>query len=404
MRIFQNEQKREVDTMRTQKVCYKELVVYKAVRSCYHYLQNFYVDVRGKIIYGRKIEKITIDQVLEEAVTYAKGLEVEQLRYRFSYSVNESTLFNSIYVLMLLELAGKDISDKKAWERYLDSYQNEDGIWRDTKAPFRCWPNRSNEWNDIHIIPHIIYAYEAINSIPKKRFIFLDKFLDKNYTEKYCHSIDFNDFWGESNGLMNYLVCMIYARDSMNDHRYDDIIAYITKFLLSCDAYHNGLWGYRKDKASLYGAMRGGYHIWSLLMREKAELKNDTNVIDIILSLQNKYGGFDESVIASTCMNIDCIDPLARFSLRNKEYREKEVRRALIKAQDYLLHNRNKDGGFCFERYRILRYGNDQSISKKNESNLFATWFSVVALIIIDEYLGGKKRLYSELPGMEYHL
>lgn len=389
---------------RKKEAFYKKSAPYKAARFCYYWFQNSNAELRAKILYRKQVKDITIDEVIAGTLSYAAKMKMGQCEYKFSHSANGTALFNSVYVLMLFGLAGKDIPNKKIWENYLDSYQDDDGIWRDKKTLFRCWTDRSDEWNDIHIIPHIIYAYEAINCLPKKRFAFLDKFMDEKTVKEYCHSIDFNNFWGESNGLMNYLVCMLYARDNLNDHRYDKTITYIINFLVSCDAYRNGLWGYERDKTALYGSMRGGYHIWSLLTREGIGLKDDTYVIDVILSLQNKYGGFDESTIASTCMNIDCIDPLIRFSGRNKGYREKEVRETLMKARNYLLHNRNEDGGFCFERHRALRYGNDQSTSEKNESNLFATWFSLVALIMIEEYMGGKKRLHSELPGMEYHI
>lgn len=156
----------------------------------------------------------------------------------------------------------------------------------------------------------------------------------------------------------------------------------------------------------MYDAVRGGYHVWMLMIREGIAIPSsyEKNIIDHILLLQNRYGGFNDRVIASTCDNIDCIDPLVRFSIRNPEYRKSEIKDCLIKAKKYLLGNRNSDGGFCFQRNKKLYYGSADAQSNKNESNLFATWFSVLALLIIEEYLTENKYLISNLPGYHYRL
>lgn len=66
--------------------------------------------------------------------------------------------------------------------------------------------------------------------------------------------------------------------------------------------------------------------------------------------------------------------------------------------------NRNKDGGFCFNRMCKFRCGNDAHISKRNESNMFATWFTLLALILIEEYFSNDAILVSNLPGKEYRV
>ncbi len=356
--------------------------------------------------YYLKKHEINISDVIHGAVAFANNNNVGSCAYRFSYSASKETLFSSVYAMLIYGLAGTEISDKCVWKEYFDAFQGDDGIWRDSNNPFRNWEQRDDEWNDIHIIPHIIYGYELLDDIPKMNFKFLDKFQDIKYVREFCDKINFDMFWGESNGVMNYLVSMMYARDVMGNKEIGQAIDYIIGFLKKRMDDTDGIWTKKKDKKSLYEAVRGGYHVWMLMIQEKVEFDQIQikNIIDCILSLQNKLGGFDEHIISDTCHNIDCIDPLARFSLMLPQYRKNEVEATLRKARNYLLCNRNLDGGFCFSRMCKFKYGNDLHVSKRNESNMFATWFSLLALSIIEDFFSRDVILTSSLPGMEYHI
>lgn len=236
----------------------KQWKAYVIVRDIYYKGRKKGAELQARHCYLRKLEVRKLDDIIKESLAYVESLRVGENGYLFSKSAQKPALFNAVYAVLIKGIAGISILDQSKWKNYFDSFQEDDGIWRDHSSLFRCWDNRSEEWNDIHIIPHIIYAYEAIGALPKKRFAFLDKFADINYTKKFCDSINFEDFWGESNGIMNYLVSMLYARDAMKEHRFDEAIAYICNYLVKSEFYQNGLWTKTNDDESLYGAIRGG--------------------------------------------------------------------------------------------------------------------------------------------------
>ncbi len=368
-------------------------------------INNYIKDILSFPYYvGEK--KIGIEDLRNKVQAYISAVKVDNFRYRFSNSVEETTLFSSVYAALVYGLLDMPLNDVNGWMEFLSSFQDEDGIWRDRKHPFRNWTYRDEEWNDIHIIPHIIYVYEAIGKTPRKEFVFLSKFLDENYVKNFCDSIDFENFWGASNGVMNYLVSLIYACDVMGESKYYKAIEYIILYLEKYMNNTKGVFTGNRDKKSLYEAIRGGYHVWMLMIQKGVVFheKIITNIIDTILSIQNNFGGFNDRIIADVCHNIDCIDPLTRFSLMMPDYRRDEVTKTLKKARNYLLSNMNQDGGFCFSRMNKMFYGNCSLISARNESNMFGTWFTLLALLIIEEYLSGERLIKSSLPGMQYRL
>ena len=373
------------------------------IKKTFSFAKNYIKDILALPFYCRSPE-IETNKILEGAVSYVDSLRVEDYEYLFSNAAQSPTLFSSVYATLTYGLSHSQIENTNGWFEFFDSFQDDDGMWRDKQNPFRNWESRSDEWNEIHLASHIIYAYEAIGKIPSKDFRFLDKFKNMKYTSEFCNNIDFEKFWGESNGVMNYLVSMMYSRDVMGNQDFEQPIEYMIEFLKKRMDATEGLWTLRRDKDSLYEAIRGGYHVWMLMIQEGVEFDGVviTNIIDTILDLQNKYGGFNKQVIADTCHNIDCIDPLVRFAFMKPGYRSEDIKRALIRSRRYLLNNRNGDGGFCFRRLDKMHYGCDAHISLRNGSNIFATWFSLLALLIIEDYFGEGVWLQSFLPGLEY--
>ncbi len=375
------------------------------IKKSFHSAKNCIKDILALPFYMRESE-IETPEIIKDVVSYIDSLKVGTYEYLFSKNVQSPTLFASVYAVLAYGLSCSGITDTQGWFEFFDSFQDEDGIWRDRCNPFRNWETRNDEWNEIHLIPHIIYAYEAIGKTPSKEFKFLNKFKSMTYTNDFCNSIDFEHFWGESNGVMNYLVSMIYSRDVMGNQDIQEAIEYIVMYLKRRMDETEGLWTEHRDKESLYEAIRGGYHVWMLMIQEGVSFDDKviTNIIDTILELQNKFGGFNKQIIADICHNIDCIDPLVRFACMKPEYRTDDIKNALTNSREYLLNNRNRDGGFCFSRIEKMHYGCDAHVSFRNESNIFATWFTLLAILIIEDFLGNKPRLQSMLPGMEHSI
>lgn len=393
---------------------YKNNSLYILLRSQYYKAKEISdeIPVRFKISSRKLCEKsLTIEnsqdfiQIINELLKYVKQMRVGKHLYQFSQSAGRPSLFSSVYAILIYHLLDVplDRQEKNGWEEFFDSYQESDGMWRDSENPFRLWQNQSDEWNDIHLHTHMLWCYHALNILPKKRFKFLDRFLDEKEVENFCNSLDFTNIWGASNGLMNYLCCMEYVRDYMGETEFDRPIRSITGFLKQ-KMRKEGVW-YEGDlniRSNQYNAIRGAYHIWPILLYENEPIRHKKEVIDFILPLQNRFGGWDSSVISSACADIDCIDPLIRFSNMVPGYKEKEVREALIKSLQYQLFNQNRDGGFSFEMGKNMRYGNDSLVSNKGESNMFATWFRLLTVLIIAARLYGYPVVLMPVSGLEY--
>ena len=157
------------------------------------------------------------------------------------------------------------------------------------------------------------------------------------------------------------------------------------------------------SSAVLYETIRGAYHIYPILLYDKVEIPGFEKVIPYLIKAQNSQGGFDKNINSSACDDIDAIDPLIRSSIISNESRKFKIRFAINRAKKNVLYNRNEDGGFVFDRKSAFKYGDaEQLFSKKNESNLFGTWFRLLSLILIDEY--NRKPQKSKLlwlPGYE---
>ena len=78
---------------------------------------------------------------------------------------------------------------------------------------------------------------------------------------------------------------------------------------------------------------------------------------------------------------------------------------AINKAKTWTLFNQNKDGGFVFEKDTEFSYGEQKSLSSlAGESNMFATWFRLVALEMINDFLDNRNSPFIRTPGYELPL
>lgn len=323
----------------------------------------------------------------------------------FSNSSEDESIYTYTYLVMLCGFLDIEVNSKEIIASKLLESQLSDGFFYDKKY-LNYEYIIGDGWGKRHFIPQAVIAIERLKKKPIYEFAFIEPFYNSDRMRCFLNSLDWNDAWKTSNVVMNITVCLQYVRDFMNCKEAADSVNIVQQWLLENIRQDCGMW-YWKDKmtiANKYEAIRCAYHLYPLLEYDGIDTPFKEKAIDLILSMQNKYGGFDIRKNSSACEDIDAIDPLIRLEIKTGGYREKEVKKSLEKAFFWLKQNQMQDGGFVFRRGENFNYGSNNVVSKVNESNLFATWFRMLSICYIHDYLTGYKRNYMRMPGYEYPL
>lgn len=351
-----------------------------------------------------------------KTLSYIETLCIAPYTYKYAQSRQQPTLYASIYACMLLGLYGEldrlSASEKREWVDYFDSFQSEDGYFRDPALAgeeFEGDCGWGDGWGIRHLAGHIIIAYARLGHTPKNPFHFIKPYYETAYLADWLNSLfTTKDMWSASNYIMNMVTLMQYARDYMQDDKANQSIQYILNWLEERQNPETGMWHNAplNSERALHTAIRGAYHYYPLFIYENRPIRYQEKVIDHILQSQNSWGGFEEELHPSgACEDIDALDPLIRFTL-NTQHRKEEVDLAVQRAMYWVMTNWNKDGGFTFMPLTPHEYGSHPLTSSlTGESNLFATWFRTLCLAYIVKYLGIDNQFdIQKFPGYELPL
>ncbi len=354
---------------------------------------------------AKREENFEYSQFRKLVLDYVNSLKVEDFRYKFSNSALEPNLYASVYACMLRGLFNDISSEEKfGWKQFLDGFQRDDGLYQDN-AFYNDKYNEGDGWGARHLQGHIIIAYARLGFVPSKEFAFLHEMNNPDYIVKWLERLDYKKVWGSSNSIMNYGVCLQYARDFMGMNA-GKSIAIMQEWLLSHIRKDCGMWydGELSSKADCYEAIRGAYHIYPILVYDGIELPYAERALEIILKMQNKWGGFDYKISSSACADIDAVDPMLRLAIQT-DVNKSSIEACVKKAMKWVLANQNGDGGFVFDLCNPFDYGGEKTLySKLYESNIFATWFRVLSILYMENYLGKNKTDFVKIPGYEFPL
>lgn len=365
----------------------------------------------GKVFPMPKDNNIDTQKIYSEVMSgvrqYVRQMSENDNIGKFSTSSNKANLYSYVYLAMLYGLLDipYDESLKKIMIQNILDAQSEDGLFYD-KNILNYEYLIGDGWGARHIIPHIIIAMKRLNIKPVYEFRFLSAFSSYDMMYALMDSLDWKSVWRTSNLIMNIGVCLQYERDNIGIKGRENGIRAIQDWLLMHVREDSGMWydGKIDSRAIKYEMVRGAYHLYPILFYDGIDIPYMEKAIDIILSLQNKYGGFDFRKNSSACEDIDAIEPLIRLAAKLPEYRKEEVKKCLRNALFWIKQNQMPDGGFVFRKGELFNYGNINVASKINESNLFATWFRTLSVCYIVDYLMGVQHNYVQIPGYEYPL
>jgi len=155
-----------------------------------------------------------------------------------------------------------------------------------------------------------------------------------------------------------------------------------------------GLWGtngFCPPKEAVYG----GYHQLLVYYHENRLISRAPELVDTVLQLQHRDGGFNPDGNAGACEDVDSVDILVNCYKR-VDYRRTEIRIALRQCLRHILLTQNPDGGFPYSRDQKQSHMNIPGTeAAPNVSCTFPTWFRIHTLALISEILPNEPALRS---------
>lgn len=342
--------------------------------------------------------------------------------YRYSSAVSRPTLYSSAYAAMTRSLFS-DIDSltaeaKEEWAAYLNSHQDDDGLYRDNIIYGQGMYEGDPLWcGRPHLTCHMVTALTCLGAMAQKPLKFLKPYIDADSLVKWLQ----NRNWGDKiawtgNEIMNIGTLLQYSRDFHGDSKAGNAVSIMLEWLSSNEINRDtGVWGTLaiSDPLKLSHAVQAAYHWWPLFFYDNYPIPYIERAIDTLLISQNPTGGFgwgvhnpEEPLKSSACEDIDSIDPLARM-IQLTNYRREEVLIALEKAADWVMQNKMDDGGFVFILDRPFEYGHRELYGERNKGAMFPTWFRTLSLAIIgkvisDHPLAKYKWNFIRCPGFQF--
>lgn len=362
----------------------------------------------------KSVENLNMEEIKQKTLDYIESMRVKVApygQYRYSAIQNKPVLYASLYALLTRYLY-RDLEDltksqRKEWTEYIQSFQDDDGLFKDPAVDNKI-SNNSDWWGWRHLTLHALMALKSLGAVAKKKFKIIEPFKDIDFTINWLERRDWViDPATTSNEVQNYFTVLQYARSFQSENWAGKTLDKVFNWLNEKQDFKTGLWGQRFDTPTvLSNGVQTGYHIWLLYFYEKRPIQHIERIIDSCLATQNKFGGFGVPLNSSACEDIDSIDPLVRLSFIT-DYRKDDIRKSLKEAIPWILANRNGDGGFVFRRMESFLYGSPLMFSEKDASAMFPTWFRTLSLAYLAKYfpdspVGGFDWQFINCPGLQF--
>lgn len=373
-----------------------------------------YQVVSGRVKQNQNRPEFDFPLFKQKALAFLDGMKTDdsKIRYRYSMSCNQPTLYSSAYACMTYSLLGEIdlMSDntRTSWLAYFDSFQSEkDGLFYDANVRNEYYDD-SDWWGARHLALHMISAYTDLGGKPRYPFLFLRPYYKLDFLEEwfgknekmFLGSMD-NDF---DNKVMNISCLLQYQRDVWRDSEAGKAVSFIQQALEKRINHQTGIWGdsnLASDKIRSR-KVQFAYHLLPLFFYDERTNFDFSKIIEITLKTQNRFGGFGVAVNSSACDDIDSVDILIRASKIEGKY-EAQVKKSLTAGLNWIRLNQMDDGGFVFRLNEAFTYGHSQLSSEKNQGAVFPTWFRTLSLAYLCSYLEIPAEFkVTKCPGYEF--
>lgn len=335
--------------------------------------------------------------------------DAQGIRYRFSHSCSEATLYASTYACLTYGLIGKlaeyGEEQKCAWVQYFDSFQNpDDGLYYDPVVRNRFY-DETDWWGARHLALHVIVAYTILKAKPRHRFKFLDRYCESGYIDTWLDAFDWKEkSLGDGdidNKIMNVGGLLQYRRDIWQDADAGDAVEHLKQYLLDKINPATGLWGRLGDRYQRSRMVQFAYHLFPLFFYDGQFGFDAVKIVETVLDTQNAFGGYGVRLNSSACEDIDSVEILIRLHGEPScpDRLRSRISQSVDRAQTWIMQNQVEDGGFVFRLNEPYFCCHEQFSSARNEGALFPTWFRTLSLALIDKWKGGHNFLLDYAPG-----
>jgi glycosyltransferase involved in cell wall biosynthesis len=222
---------------------------------------------------------------------------------------------------------------------------------------------------------------------PKHPVYAAHKFTKTKFLNKWLDERDLTDAWLEGNNLLFIGQLLVYLRDFEKHPEAAKALQIWFEWLDRRIDPKTGLWG-TDGFCSNYHGMYGGYHQLLVYYHENRPIHYKEALVDTVLSLQHHDGGFSQNPGGGACEDVDAVDILVNM-YKQIDYKRPEIRQALKRNLDLILSIQNKDGGFPYNKTAPSQSHMNIPATRagQGESTMFATWFRIHTIALIAEVL-----------------
>jgi hypothetical protein len=359
--------------------------------------------------------KTALQQSLNEGVSrFLDSVQISQEPWVYKYSLecSKPTLYSSAYACMIKSMLGTLPASNEVliqWADYFNSFQDaDDGLFYDPVIINEIFSD-SDWWGGRHLALHMVSAYTALKMRPKKPFSFLSVYYDCKKVDEWLDQFNWDScdigISDIDNKIMNIGCLLQYQRDAWNDSHAGKTIVYIKQKLKSKINPSLGVWGSfdARNPSELSRMVQFAYHLLPIFFYDKDFSFDCDKIAGLALKTQNKVGGFGVPLNSSACEDIDsiylliCLYPYVTNKLKVQIYS------SLQKGYLWVLANQVEDGGFVFRLLEPFTYGSDQMRSLQNQGALFPTWFRMLCIAHLVNFLERNEQYKIEKsPGLVF--
>lgn len=299
------------------------------------------------------------------------------------------TLYGSCYAVLGLYYLGYDDLNLAALSCLIKSTQDLDsGLLVGTElAEFETASGAMHSREHLHF--HLTCAAIPVCQqfgIKLRPITAAHRYCDLNYLSEWSEARNWKNAWFEGNNILFVGQLLVYLRDVERHPGAESALQFWFDWLDSTVDPNTGLWG-TNGFCSPMEAVYGGYHQLLVYYYENHLLPNPRGLVDTVLLLQHRDGGFNPDGNGGACEDVDSVDILVNCYKR-LDYRRAEIRVALKRCIAHILATQNPDGGFPYCRNREQSHmGIPGTQAGPNVSCTFPTWFRIHTLALIAEII-----------------
>lgn len=348
---------------------------------------------------------------IHRAAAFIRSLEDPDAGAFRSVPGGPVTLYGTAYGLLALHYLGIDAPPSPAARSFiLEAQDPHSGLF--IGPELRDWSPPPGALHDReHLLLHLTCA-----TLPLARQFDLDlrhplhaarDFCDPDRLRTWLEARDLRKAWFEGNNLLFIGQLLVHLREVEHFAGAPAALQLWFRWLDEHLDPATNLWGTNGLCSTLEGTY-GGYHQLLVYYHEDRPLRNPAGLIDTVLDLQHRDGGFHPWGNAGACEDVDAVDILVHLHRRTR-HRHREVRIALRRCLRHILDQQNPDGGFPYQRDAPQSHmGIPATRAAPNISTLFPTWFRIHTLALLARVLTDEPELnvpfrFSRALSMGWH-